>query len=191
MHFSVPKMFPIKLHFHFTLNSLWNWTESDVWIPCFHNSVSCSALLLDGSLSRVVLAFLKLQSVRKTFNWLSWFFSWSNSLLWQFSWDWNRVTCGYTSLCFLFLYFQSVIFHVERHPKYPQFSQCVTFHFFPSPAHELAYNLFNMIAVYGAPLLIIIVSYSLILIEISRKSREGRGQKPTIKRDFRGRNKSR
>ena len=70
--------------------------------------------------------------------------------------------------------FQSVIFHIERHPSYPWFSQCVTFNFFPSSAHEMAYNLFNITAMYLAPLIVIIVAYTLILCEMSRKSRESK-----------------
>nr|AKA95272.1 adipokinetic hormone receptor 1A [Crassostrea gigas]CAP17413.1 G Protein coupled receptor [Crassostrea gigas] len=67
---------------------------------------------------------------------------------------------------------QSVIFHVETHPKYRTFRQCVTFNFFPSHNHELAYNLFNLITLYALPLLIITTSYSLILWEISKKTKQ-------------------
>ena len=74
------------------------------------------------------------------------------------------------------MYFQSVIFHVEYHPKFPWFTQCVTFNFFPTPAHELAYNLFNLITVYGLPLLVIIISYTLILWEMTKKTKESKGQ---------------
>ncbi|XP_076465191.1 adipokinetic hormone/corazonin-related peptide receptor variant I-like isoform X2 [Babylonia areolata] len=69
---------------------------------------------------------------------------------------------------------QSVIFHVERHPTHRWFTQCVTFNFFPTPLHELAYNLFNVIALYGLPLVIITASYSLILCEISKKTRQSK-----------------
>ena len=65
---------------------------------------------------------------------------------------------------------------METHPTYKWFSQCVTFHFFPTAAHELAYNLFNMVAVYVAPLVVIIISYALILCEMSKKTREGKGE---------------
>ncbi|XP_048733128.1 adipokinetic hormone/corazonin-related peptide receptor variant I-like isoform X2 [Ostrea edulis] len=67
---------------------------------------------------------------------------------------------------------QSVIFHVETHPKHKTFTQCVTFNFFPSDNHELAYNLFNLITLYALPLLIITTSYSLILWEISKKTKQ-------------------
>ncbi|XP_074651683.1 adipokinetic hormone/corazonin-related peptide receptor variant I-like [Tubulanus polymorphus] len=71
---------------------------------------------------------------------------------------------------------QSVIFHVERHPDYPWFTQCVTFNFFPTNGHELAYNLFNLVTVYGIPLVAIIVCYSLILCEMSKKYRQSVGK---------------
>lgn len=73
-------------------------------------------------------------------------------------------------------FFQSVIFHVESHPDYPQFLQCVSFNFFPTPYHKMAYNIFCLLALYGVPLLIIIVCYSRILWEISRRSRDSDGK---------------
>jgi len=69
-------------------------------------------------------------------------------------------------------YFQSVIFHVQSHPDFPWFHQCVTFDFFPSLTHELAYNIFNIFTVYILPLSVIIVSYALILGVISQRARE-------------------
>ena len=96
--------------------------------------------------------------------------------------DWFHTLCsiGFTPCVRLvshpvFDWFQSVIFHVETHPVFDWFSQCVTFNFFPTRRHELAYNIFNVIAVYLAPLVVIIISYSLILWEITKKTREGRG----------------
>ena len=76
---------------------------------------------------------------------------------------------------FFFYLFQSVIFHEEGHPDFPWFKQCVTFNFFPTPTHKLIYNLFHMLAMYGLPLVIMTLSYSLILIEISKKTRQSRG----------------
>ncbi|XP_055927955.1 adipokinetic hormone/corazonin-related peptide receptor variant I-like [Argiope bruennichi] len=67
---------------------------------------------------------------------------------------------------------QSVIFHVETHPEYPQFIQCVSFNFFPTVYHKMAYNIFCLLAVYGVPLSVIIFCYSRILWEISRRSRD-------------------
>ncbi|GFO14810.1 gonadotropin-releasing hormone receptor [Plakobranchus ocellatus] len=78
-----------------------------------------------------------------------------------------RLNCG-TS--------ESVIFHVERHPQFPWFQQCVTFNFFPTPDHELAYNLFSIIALYGLPLFIITSAYCVILCRISKKSRQSKGE---------------
>ena len=72
--------------------------------------------------------------------------------------------------------FQSVIFHVQRHPYFPWFTQCVTYDFFPSVSHEMAYNLFNITAMYLAPLVVIIIAYSLILCEIYRQSKEVKGK---------------
>ena len=72
--------------------------------------------------------------------------------------------------------FQSVIFHEERHPNHPWYYQCVTFNFFPSDKHELAYNIFNFVMLYGAPLVVILVCYTLILIEISRKTTQSQQQ---------------
>ncbi|XP_071082475.1 adipokinetic hormone/corazonin-related peptide receptor variant I-like [Haliotis cracherodii] len=66
---------------------------------------------------------------------------------------------------------QSVIFHVEPHPTHPWFTQCVTFNFFPSPVHELAYNLFSVATVYVLPLIVITTSYIMILCKISRNAR--------------------
>ena len=69
-----------------------------------------------------------------------------------------------------------MIFHEEGHPDFPWFKQCVTFNFFPTPTHKLIYNLFHMLAMYGLPLVIMTLSYSLILIEISKKTRQSRGK---------------
>lgn len=73
------------------------------------------------------------------------------------------------------LNFQSIIFHVERHPLFTWFEQCVTFNFFPTEQHELAYNLFNVITVYLLPLVIITTSYSLILYKVSKTARRDEG----------------
>ncbi|PVD19849.1 hypothetical protein C0Q70_20342 [Pomacea canaliculata] len=51
--------------------------------------------------------------------------------------------------------------------------------------HELAYNLFIVIALYGLPLLIITTSYSLILCKISKKSRQSRKEMCNLEDDFR------
>ena len=82
----------------------------------------------------------------------------------------------YNLNAFHFFYFQSVIFHVERHPVYTWFEQCVTFNFFPTPTHELAYNLFNVITVYLLPLVVITTSYTGILYTISKNARKAKGK---------------
>ena len=85
-----------------------------------------------------------------------------------------HVYCVHTDIiCIfeLFYIFQSIIFHVESHPNFPWFKQCVTFNFFPSPSHELAYNLFNLIAMYLAPLCVIVTTYSLVFYEIYKRSK--------------------
>uniref|UniRef100_T1IYN8 G-protein coupled receptors family 1 profile domain-containing protein n=1 Tax=Strigamia maritima TaxID=126957 RepID=T1IYN8_STRMM len=71
---------------------------------------------------------------------------------------------------------QIIVFHVERHGQITWFEQCVTFNSFPSRIYELAYYMFGMIAMYGLPLVVIIVSYGAILIEISMKSHEYKEQ---------------
>ncbi|KFB45297.1 hypothetical protein ZHAS_00013242 [Anopheles sinensis] len=66
----------------------------------------------------------------------------------------------------------SIIFRVQQHPQVPNFTQCVTFGFFPTPGLETAYNLFCVIAMYFLPLMIISGAYTVILCEISNRSRE-------------------
>lgn len=66
---------------------------------------------------------------------------------------------------------QSIFFQVENHPKFPGFQQCVTFSSFSDhKTLELAYNWFCLIAMYFVPLLIIIITYSTIMCEISNRS---------------------
>lgn len=79
-----------------------------------------------------------------------------------------------TVLFFLILIFRehstvkSFIFHVETHPVFKWYEQCVTFNSFPSQEYELAYNFFGFVFLYGIPLIMIIVCYSRILFEIYR-----------------------
>ena len=65
---------------------------------------------------------------------------------------------------------------MDYHPTQSWFKQCVTFNFFPSDVHELTYNLFNVTSVYVVPLLVITISYTLILIEMSKKYRQSKGE---------------
>ena len=62
-----------------------------------------------------------------------------------------------------------IIFHVEIHPEYPWFQQCVTFHSFPSPAYELAYNVAGFVAMYALPLLTILFCYGSIVCALYKK----------------------
>ncbi|XP_063589707.1 adipokinetic hormone/corazonin-related peptide receptor variant I-like [Penaeus indicus] len=68
---------------------------------------------------------------------------------------------------------QSVIFNVQPHPKFPDFYQCVTFGFFNSNnGGEMMYTIFCISFLYFIPLTIIIIAYTRIILEISRKSRD-------------------
>ncbi|XP_063982512.1 adipokinetic hormone/corazonin-related peptide receptor variant I isoform X2 [Diachasmimorpha longicaudata] len=67
---------------------------------------------------------------------------------------------------------QMIIFHVEVHPNYTWYEQCITLNSFPTGGHELTYSLFGMIMTYCVPLIVIIFTYSSILLEIYKKSRE-------------------
>ncbi|XP_065095103.1 adipokinetic hormone/corazonin-related peptide receptor variant I-like [Ochlerotatus camptorhynchus] len=67
---------------------------------------------------------------------------------------------------------QSIIFRVQQHPQVPGFTQCVTFGFFRTPGMETAYNLFCVVAMYFMPLMVISAAYTVILCEISNRSRE-------------------
>lgn len=66
---------------------------------------------------------------------------------------------------------QLYIFHVETHPQFTWYTQCVTFNSFPSPAVETAYTVFGMVMMYVVPLVAIIFTYTIILVTIYRKSR--------------------
>ncbi|XP_071535395.1 adipokinetic hormone/corazonin-related peptide receptor variant I-like [Panulirus ornatus] len=69
---------------------------------------------------------------------------------------------------------QSVIFHVDTHPIFKNFRQCVTFGFFRTQVEEMTYNLFCLAAMYFLPLFVIVVVYLRILWEISQKSKDSK-----------------
>uniref|UniRef100_A0A1B0DK44 G-protein coupled receptors family 1 profile domain-containing protein n=1 Tax=Phlebotomus papatasi TaxID=29031 RepID=A0A1B0DK44_PHLPP len=69
---------------------------------------------------------------------------------------------------------QSIIFHVQQHPDFPGFWQCVTFGFFATPRMEAAYNLFCLTAMYFGPLAAISIAYTAIVCEISNRSDRSR-----------------
>ncbi|XP_076055760.1 adipokinetic hormone/corazonin-related peptide receptor variant I-like isoform X2 [Oratosquilla oratoria] len=66
---------------------------------------------------------------------------------------------------------QVIIFHVESHPEHTHYVQCVTFNFYPTDQHEMAYNLFCLIMLYVAPLALIVALYGAIVVTIFQKSR--------------------
>ncbi|KAG8229436.1 hypothetical protein J437_LFUL000958 [Ladona fulva] len=71
---------------------------------------------------------------------------------------------------------QSFIFHVETHPNYTDYKQCVTFHSFPNRELEVAYSMFGNIVMYIIPLIVISFCYASIFRELSKKSMEHQGR---------------
>ncbi|XP_034196386.1 adipokinetic hormone receptor isoform X2 [Osmia lignaria lignaria] len=67
---------------------------------------------------------------------------------------------------------QMIVFHLETHPNITWYSQCVTFNTFPTYTHEITYSLFGMIMMYWFPLVVIIYTYTSILLEICRRSKK-------------------
>ncbi|XP_017789640.1 PREDICTED: gonadotropin-releasing hormone II receptor [Habropoda laboriosa] len=67
---------------------------------------------------------------------------------------------------------QIIIFHVEAHPVYARYLQCVTFNVFPTHTHLVSYTLFGMLMMYWFPLLVIIYAYISILLEICKRSKK-------------------
>nr|ANW09575.1 adipokinetic hormone receptor [Locusta migratoria] len=67
---------------------------------------------------------------------------------------------------------QMFVFHVEAHPNVTWYRQCVSYNAFPSKLSEYSYLGFGMLMMYGLPLAVIIFSYTSILGEIYRRSRE-------------------
>ncbi|XP_065157122.1 adipokinetic hormone/corazonin-related peptide receptor variant I-like [Atheta coriaria] len=67
---------------------------------------------------------------------------------------------------------QILIFHVETHPHFANFTQCVSFDSFASPRHEFLYNILCLTMMYFLPLTIIIAAYASILYKMWHKARE-------------------
>jgi gonadotropin-releasing hormone receptor len=61
-------------------------------------------------------------------------------------------------------------FHVEFHPNYTWYAQCVDFGSFPSEAWHTSYLVFGIVMIYLLPLVIIIVTYAIIIFTIIKKS---------------------
>ncbi|XP_045482662.1 adipokinetic hormone/corazonin-related peptide receptor variant I [Harmonia axyridis] len=74
---------------------------------------------------------------------------------------------------------QSIVFHVERHPIFKSYTQCVTFNSFSSRTMEISYAAFGMLMMYAFPLVVIISSYAAILMEICRRTRNPTGDSIT------------
>lgn len=82
------------------------------------------------------------------------------------------------SASFVFSVPQSIIFHVENHPKVADYTQCVTYNFFANATQEIAYAMTCMVLLYALPLIIIIFCYASIyrvLLHNSRKCLSGLG----------------
>ncbi|XP_076181424.1 adipokinetic hormone receptor isoform X2 [Ptiloglossa arizonensis] len=72
---------------------------------------------------------------------------------------------------------QMVVFHLETHPNITWYSQCVTFNTFPTYTHEITYSLFGMVMMYWFPLIVIIYTYTSILLEICRRTKKSEHDK--------------
>ncbi|XP_023939972.2 adipokinetic hormone/corazonin-related peptide receptor variant I [Bicyclus anynana] len=65
---------------------------------------------------------------------------------------------------------QSFIFHLGEHPDVRGYFQCVSYGSLPTPRHELAYFLLNMVLMYLAPLISTLYCSSAALLEIMRRA---------------------
>ncbi|XP_067003816.1 adipokinetic hormone/corazonin-related peptide receptor variant I isoform X2 [Anabrus simplex] len=65
---------------------------------------------------------------------------------------------------------QTVVFHVETHPEVENYTQCVTYHIFPSENTMMLYVLSGNLILYALPLIVIIFTYGSIIAEIMRRS---------------------
>ncbi|XP_054016772.1 adipokinetic hormone/corazonin-related peptide receptor variant I isoform X2 [Hylaeus anthracinus] len=67
--------------------------------------------------------------------------------------------------------------HLETHPNITWYSQCVTFNTFPTYTHEVTYSLFGMVVMYWFPLIVIIYTYTSILLEICKRTKKSEHDK--------------
>lgn len=65
-----------------------------------------------------------------------------------------------------------MVFNVQPHPLVPSFKQCVTFGFFETKKEQMVYAIFITSFYHIIPLTIIVISYTTIIIELTKKSRE-------------------
>ncbi|KAJ8673744.1 hypothetical protein QAD02_005006, partial [Eretmocerus hayati] len=81
------------------------------------------------------------------------------------------ITCAWIGAT-IFALPQAVIFHEEKHPDFPWYKQCITYNTFDNRAHEVIYSVFGMVTMYLIPLIVIVFSYTSILAEIIKRSKE-------------------
>ncbi|KAF2358184.1 G protein-coupled receptor rhodopsin-like [Trinorchestia longiramus] len=68
---------------------------------------------------------------------------------------------------------QTIMFSVQSHPYRPSFIQCVSFGFFEGmPSAKMLYTVLCIFFLYFLPLAIILIAYTRIIMEISKKSKE-------------------
>lgn len=70
---------------------------------------------------------------------------------------------------------------MESHPSVPEFTQCVTFHFFETESGERGYVIFGILAMYILPLLIIFIVNTIILWNIKKTALL---KTPVLKKSF-------
>lgn len=71
---------------------------------------------------------------------------------------------------------QAVIFHIESHPLFTWYKQCVNFNSFFGSDWELAYNYFGFTFIYALPLATTLICYCHIFGKIWRANAERNGQ---------------
>ncbi|CAL8100502.1 unnamed protein product [Orchesella dallaii] len=70
---------------------------------------------------------------------------------------------------------QAILFSIQTHPNFPSFKQCVT----DDSEIVRMYSIFSVSAMYFAPLVVILFTYSAILIKIIRKAHQNSDPIPT------------
>lgn len=70
------------------------------------------------------------------------------------------------------LFLQAILFSLASHPEFPSFKQCVTNEFLKNTEDVRMYSIFSVSAMYFAPLVVILITYTAILIKIIRKAHQ-------------------
>ncbi len=73
---------------------------------------------------------------------------------------------------FYFIHLQAILFSLASHPEFPSFKQCVTNEFLKNTEDVRMYSIFSVSAMYFAPLVVILFTYTAILIKIIRKAHQ-------------------